>query len=134
MEEMNKDLEYYTLTDENGVETDYELIGTCEMKGNTYYALVPAEADENAENTPNQEKTSKKTETAPTKEAATKKPKEKDMRLFLAELFQSGEMSEEKIVKAADKLSAYIKCLDELKSGNREFAKAEKALKKEIEK
>ena len=49
MEEMNKDLEYYTLTDENGVETDYELIGTCEMKGNTYYALVPAEADENAE-------------------------------------------------------------------------------------
>ena len=37
------------LTDENGNETEYELLGTCEMKGNTYYALVPADADENAE-------------------------------------------------------------------------------------
>ena len=49
MEEMNKDMEYYTLTDENGNETEYELLGTCEMNGNTYYALVPADADENAE-------------------------------------------------------------------------------------
>lgn len=30
----------------------------------------------------------------------------------------------ERYVKAADKLSAYAKCLDELKSGNREFGKA----------
>lgn len=30
----------------------------------------------------------------------------------------------EKLVKAADKLSAYAKCLEELKSGNREFGKA----------
>ena len=30
------------------------------------------------------------------------------------------------IVKAADKLSAYIKCVEELKAGNTEFAQAEK--------
>ena len=31
---------------------------------------------------------------------------------------------EEKLVKAADKLSAYIKCVEELKAGNMEFKKA----------
>ena len=49
MEEMNKDIEYYTLTDENGKEAEYELLATCEMNGNTYYALVPAGSDENSE-------------------------------------------------------------------------------------
>ena len=33
---------------------------------------------------------------------------------------------EYKLVKAADKLSAYIKCVEELKAGNSEFAAAEK--------
>ncbi len=37
------------------------------------------------------------------------------------------------IIKAADKLSAYIKCLEELQSGNREFAMAEKTLRAEVE-
>ena len=37
------------------------------------------------------------------------------------------------LVKAADKISAYIKCIEELRSGNREFSKAEAALKKEID-
>ena len=37
------------------------------------------------------------------------------------------------LIKAADKISAYIKCIEELKSGNREFAKAEATLKKEVE-
>ena len=32
------------------------------------------------------------------------------------------------IVKAADKISAYIKCLEELKAGNQEFSKAEKTI------
>jgi len=41
---------------------------------------------------------------------------------------------EHRLVKAADKLSAYIKCLEELRSGNREFARAEEALRGEIEK
>ena len=40
---------------------------------------------------------------------------------------------EYRLVKAADKISAYIKCLEEMKSGNREFAKAEKTLKKEVD-
>ena len=40
---------------------------------------------------------------------------------------------EHRLVKAADKLAAYVKCVEELKSGNREFAKAEAALKKEVE-
>lgn len=37
------------------------------------------------------------------------------------------------LVKAADKISAYIKCIEEMRSGNREFAKAEISLKKEVE-
>lgn len=32
------------------------------------------------------------------------------------------------IVKAADKLSAYLKCLEELRSGNNEFVQAEKSI------
>lgn len=36
------------------------------------------------------------------------------------------------IVKAADKISAYIKCVEELNMGNREFATAEKSIKKAI--
>ncbi len=46
---------------------------------------------------------------------------------------QNSQSYEHTLVKAADKLSAYIKCIDELKSGNREFAKAEQALKSEID-
>ena len=33
------------------------------------------------------------------------------------------------LVKAADKIAAYIKCLEELRSGNREYAKAEISLR-----
>ncbi|MBO5203878.1 MAG: 5'-deoxynucleotidase [Clostridia bacterium] len=46
---------------------------------------------------------------------------------------QDSDSYEHKLVKAADKLSAYIKCVEELKSGNREFAKAEAALKNEVD-
>ncbi len=38
-----------------------------------------------------------------------------------------------KLVKAADKICAYVKCLEELKAGNQEFSKAKKAVEKEIE-
>ena len=38
------------------------------------------------------------------------------------------------LVKVADKISAYIKCIEEMRSGNKEFAKAEKTLKKAVEK
>ena len=39
---------------------------------------------------------------------------------------------EYKLVKAADKLSAYIKCLEELKSGNLEFKRAKESIEKEL--
>ncbi len=35
-------------------------------------------------------------------------------------------------VKAADKFSAYIKCLEELRSGNKEFAKAKKTIEDDL--
>lgn len=37
-----------------------------------------------------------------------------------------------KLVKAADRLSAYIKCLEERRCGNTEFEKAEKSIKKDL--
>jgi 5'-deoxynucleotidase len=39
-----------------------------------------------------------------------------------------------KTIKAADKISAYIKCIEEEKSGNKEFIKARQALLNEIDK
>lgn len=45
----------------------------------------------------------------------------------------SSESREGIIIKAADKLSAYIKCIEELRSGNREFIKAEAAIGAELE-
>ena len=39
-----------------------------------------------------------------------------------------------KIVKAADKISAYLKCIEELKAGNLEFSKAEKSIQNDLEK
>jgi 5'-deoxynucleotidase len=39
---------------------------------------------------------------------------------------------EYKLVKAADKLSAYIKCLEELKAGNSEFKMAKQTIEKDI--
>ena len=41
---------------------------------------------------------------------------------------------EYKIMKAADRLSAYVKCVDEVKSGNSEFVKAKESILKSIEK
>lgn len=38
-----------------------------------------------------------------------------------------------KIVKAADKICAYLKCVEELKSGNQEFTKAERSIRAEID-
>ena len=40
---------------------------------------------------------------------------------------------EHALVKAADKLCAYMKCLEETAAGNREFAKAEAALRQTVE-
>ena len=40
--------------------------------------------------------------------------------------------TEYKLVKAADRLAAYIKCLEELKSGNGEFVKAKKSIENDL--
>jgi 5'-deoxynucleotidase len=40
---------------------------------------------------------------------------------------------EYRLVKAADRLSAYIKCLEESRSGNTEFSKARKAIEKDLQ-
>jgi 5'-deoxynucleotidase len=50
--------------------------------------------------------------------------------LFLAE---AADPDERAIVKAADKLCAWMKCLEETAAGNREFAKAEEALRRTVE-
>ena len=47
-------------------------------------------------------------------------------------LLADEESKEYQLVKAADKLSAYIKCLEELRSGNNEFAKAKKTIEEDL--
>jgi len=49
MNENDFEYEYYTLTDEDGNENEYELIGSVEMKGNKYYALIPMEEENESE-------------------------------------------------------------------------------------
>ena len=40
---------------------------------------------------------------------------------------------EKAIIKSADKICAYIKCLDELSSGNKEFVAAERTIKEQLD-
>lgn len=44
------------------------------------------------------------------------------------------ESEEYKIMKAADRIAAYIKCAEEVKAGNKEFLKAKKSIKNDIDK
>ena len=50
------------------------------------------------------------------------------LRATYAEIFSGGSEDEHRLVKAADKLTAYIKCVEEEKCGNSEFASAKQAL------
>ena len=50
--------------------------------------------------------------------------------LFVAE---GADAESRELVKAADKIAAYVKCLEELAAGNQEFAKAEKTLRQSVE-
>lgn len=43
-----------------------------------------------------------------------------------------GERAEWDVVHAADKLCAYLKCLEELRAGNHDFAKAAQALERDV--
>ena len=58
-----------------------------------------------------------------------------DMRKYSEPLFIPGEDMKEawKIVKAADKLSALIKCKEELRSGNQEFQTAAETIRSALE-
>ena len=47
--EENMSNEYYTLTDEEGNEIEFELIGQCEYEGTTYYAMIPTDADDSGD-------------------------------------------------------------------------------------
>ncbi len=47
MNEELMDYQYYTLTDEDGNESDFELLASAEIDGVVYYALVPAEETDN---------------------------------------------------------------------------------------
>ena len=47
-------------------------------------------------------------------------------------IFADFESEEYKLCKAADKLAAYIKCIEELSSGNLEFKKAKETTEKDI--
>ena len=49
MAEMNNEREFFTLVDEDGSEITFELIGVTEYKGNTYYAMIPADEAEKAQ-------------------------------------------------------------------------------------
>ena len=49
MEENTMSNELYTLTDEEGNELEFEMIGQCEMNGVKYYAMIPADSDEDGE-------------------------------------------------------------------------------------
>lgn len=51
-----------------------------------------------------------------------------DLREEYRPLFGEGEDMEHRLVKAADKLSALIKCVEEERMGNREFSKARQAI------
>jgi 5'-deoxynucleotidase len=57
------------------------------------------------------------------------------LRVDYAALFrpESAAAVEQEMVKAADKLCAYMKCLEEVTAGNREFGEAEKTLRQTIE-
>ncbi len=55
--------------------------------------------------------------------------------VYLPLLNEGGEDEEElrRIVKAADKLSALIKCMEERRAGNAEFSRAEQTLRRAVE-
>lgn len=47
-------------------------------------------------------------------------------------LIPDADSEEYKIMKAADRLAAYVKCLEELRCGNNEFAKAKKSIEEDL--
>ncbi len=42
--------DYFTLTDEDGNDIEFELIGQCERNGERYFAMIPVEDEQNGNN------------------------------------------------------------------------------------
>ena len=55
------------------------------------------------------------------------------MRPAYADLLRGGEDEVRELVKAADKLAAYVKCIEELRAGNQEFRSAEEQIRQTLE-
>ncbi len=49
MEENKMGNDFFTFIDEEGNEIEFELIGQCELNGNTYFAMIPAGSDDDGE-------------------------------------------------------------------------------------
>ena len=49
MEENKMSSDFFTFVDEEGNEIEFELIGQCELKGNTYFAMIPSGSDDSGE-------------------------------------------------------------------------------------
>jgi 5'-deoxynucleotidase len=58
-------------------------------------------------------------------------PLRKDYEAFFGN--DEADRAHRELVKAADRLCAYIKCLEEIGAGNPEFSQAEKALRASVE-
>ena len=56
-----------------------------------------------------------------------------EMRPAYVELLRGGSGENHDLVKAADKLAAYIKCIEELRAGNEEFRSAEAQIRQTLE-
>ena len=55
-----------------------------------------------------------------------------EMRPAYADLLRGGEDEVRELVKAADKLAAYVKCIEELRAGNQEFRSAEEQIREAL--
>ena len=55
-----------------------------------------------------------------------------ELRPIYENILRPADAEVEELVKAADKLSAHIKCLEELRSGNSEFSKAKKSIEADL--
>lgn len=47
MDENVMENDYFTLTDEEGNEIEFEMVGQCERDGEKYFAMIPVSEDEN---------------------------------------------------------------------------------------
>ena len=42
--------DYFTLTDEDGTDIEFEMAGQCELNGETYFAMIPVEQESDPNN------------------------------------------------------------------------------------